>query len=151
VYALTGDGTLRMLPRGIDEYLERRTQQRESARPGIDSRTGAPGSAKRAPAPAASSAAAPSSTASSSSAASGAPGTQSARKPAAVARAGQKEMQRIERRLDRIGEKQSELHEAMAEHATDFERVAGLDAELRRLDGEREDLETRWLELAEGA
>jgi ABC transport system ATP-binding/permease protein len=151
VYALMGDGTLRMLPRGIDEYLERRTQQRESARPGIDSRTGAPGSAKRAPAPAASSAAAPSSTASSSSAASGAPGAQSARKPAAVARAGQKEMQRIERRLDRIGEKQSELHEALAEHATDFERVAGLDAELRELDGERENLETRWLELAEDA
>ncbi|MCH6160734.1 ABC-F family ATP-binding cassette domain-containing protein [Streptomyces marispadix] len=146
VYALLGDGTLRMLPRGIDEYLERRARQRESAQPSADARTGSVGSGKRAQALAASSS---TSTASSSAAASSE--AQSARKPAAIARAGQKEMQRIERRLDRIGEKQSELHEAMAEHATDFERVAGLDAELRELDSERENLETRWLELAEGA
>jgi ATP-binding cassette subfamily F protein uup len=158
VYALLGDGTLRMLPRGIDEYLERRTRQRESAQPNANARTGSVSSAKQPPAPAASSSSYQTASASASpapstasSATGPAPGAQSARKPAAVARAGQKEMQRIERRLDRIGEKQSELHEALAEHATDFERVAGLDAELRELDGERENLETRWLELAEDA
>ena len=58
-------------------------------------------------------------------------------------------MQRIERQLERIEEKQSELHKALAEHATDFERVAGLDSELRELDSQRENLESRWLELAE--
>ncbi|MGH3311779.1 MAG: ABC-F family ATP-binding cassette domain-containing protein, partial [Streptomyces sp.] len=31
VFALLGDGTLRMLPRGIDEYLERRARQRDAA------------------------------------------------------------------------------------------------------------------------
>jgi ATP-binding cassette subfamily F protein uup len=65
-------------------------------------------------------------------------------------RAEQKEMQRIERQLDRVQEKQSALHSAMAEHATDFARVADLDAELRELASQREELESRWLELAEG-
>ena len=141
VYALLGDATLRMLPRGIDEYLERCARQRESAQGGADSPA-----AQRTSGAAAAKSAKPSGSAGTS----GTSGTQTARKPATVARAGQKEMQRIERRLDRIAEKQSELHEALAEHATDFERVAGLDTELRELDAEREELESRWLELAEG-
>ena len=58
-------------------------------------------------------------------------------------------MQRIERQLDRISEKESALHAQIAEHATDFAKVAELDAELRALTGEREELEMRWLELAE--
>ncbi|WP_314174636.1 ABC-F family ATP-binding cassette domain-containing protein [Streptomyces winkii] len=129
VYALLGDGALRMLPRGIDEYLERRARQRESA-PGSANAPDAPRTSAPSPAPAG-------------------PGQETSRKPAAIARAGQKEMQRIERQLDRIEDKQSELHQALADHATDFERVANLDAELRELDSQREDLESRWLELAE--
>jgi len=39
----------------------------------------------------------------------------------------------------------------MAEHATDFERVAGLDEDLRTLASEKEELELRWLELADDA
>ncbi|GAA2385418.1 ABC-F family ATP-binding cassette domain-containing protein [Streptomyces glaucosporus] len=122
VYALLGDGTLRMLPRGIDEYLERRERMRQvSTAPGAPvSRTAAPAAGPEKPA-----------------------------KQAALSRAAQKELQRIERRLERIEERQAALHAEMAEHATDFERVAGLDAELRELSGEREELETRWLELAE--
>ncbi|WP_181768219.1 ABC-F family ATP-binding cassette domain-containing protein [Streptomyces albidus (ex Kaewkla and Franco 2022)] len=131
VHALLGDGTLRMLPRGIDEYLERRARQREAAAGSANS------SAARA------SSAAPSSSASAASASAPA-------KPAAAARAEQKEMQRIERQLDRIEQKQSALHSALAEHATDFARVADLDAELRELSTQREELESRWLELAEG-
>ncbi|NGN70333.1 ABC-F family ATP-binding cassette domain-containing protein [Streptomyces sp. A7024] len=117
VYALLGDATLRMLPRGIDEYLERRARVRESEQP-----------APAAAAPAA------------------APG-----KSGADARAAKKELQRIERQLDRVGDKEAKLHAAIAEHATDFAKVAELDAELRELAGQREDLETRWLELAEDA
>ncbi|OEU87043.1 glycerophosphodiester phosphodiesterase [Streptomyces abyssalis] len=150
VYALLGDGALRMLPRGIEEYLERRARQRESAQTNTNapaaSRTSASSSAAGR---SSSSSSAPSSSSAASSSGSSASGVQAQRKPAAAARAGQKEMQRIERQLDRIGEKQTELHEALAEHATDFERVAGLDAELRELDSQREDLESRWLELAE--
>ncbi len=119
VFALLGDGALRMLPRGIDEYLERRTRLRES-----EGRAAAPAAAA-APTPA---------------------------KPAArLARAAQKEIQRIERQLDRLGEQESALHGEMAEHATDFERIAGLDAQLRELTQQRDELETRWLELAEEA
>ncbi|MYT30960.1 MULTISPECIES: ABC-F family ATP-binding cassette domain-containing protein [unclassified Streptomyces] len=116
VFALLGDAALRMLPRGLDEYLERRQKVIEAATP----------------APAQPAAAAP-------------------KKPAAVNRAAQKELQRIERQLDKIGDKESALHAQMAEHATDFEKIAGLDAELRELGAQREELELRWLELAEDA
>ncbi|MGG2462524.1 ABC-F family ATP-binding cassette domain-containing protein [Streptomyces sp. RGM 3693] len=116
VFALLGDAALRMLPRGLDEYLERRQKVIEAATP----------------APAQPAAAAP-------------------KKPAAVNRAAQKELQRIERQLDKIGEKEAKLHAQMAEHATDFEKIAGLDAELRELAAQREELEMRWLELAEDA
>ncbi|GAT82683.1 glycerophosphodiester phosphodiesterase [Streptomyces sp. F-3] len=124
VYALLGDGTLRMLPRGIDEYLERRQRMEQRA-----------AAAAPAPAPAA-----------------GKTGTEKTGKPersAAELRAAKKELQRIERQLDRISEKESALHAQIAEHATDFAKVAELDAELRALTGEREELEMRWLELAE--
>jgi ABC transport system ATP-binding/permease protein len=72
-------------------------------------------------------------------------------KSAADTRAAQKELQRIERQLDRIGAKETKLHTEIADNATDFEKVAVLDADLRALGGEREQLETRWLELAEDA
>ncbi|MCX2968131.1 MULTISPECIES: ABC-F family ATP-binding cassette domain-containing protein [Streptomyces] len=127
VFALLGDGTLRMLPRGIDEYLERRARQREAA---------------PAPAPAA----AP---ASGASGAGTAPAKSAPAKPAAVSRAAQKELQRIERQLDKIGTRESALHAELAAHATDFARVAELDGELRELTEQKDELELRWLELAE--
>jgi len=134
VLALLGDRTLRMLPRGVDEYLERRERQRaDAARADAASQPpAAPGGTQ------------------SGGGAGGAAERTGAAKPAAVSRAAQKEMQRIERQLDRMGEQESTLHSAMAEHATDFARVADLDAELRELTARREELETRWLELAEG-
>ncbi|MET9348937.1 ABC-F family ATP-binding cassette domain-containing protein [Streptomyces termitum] len=116
-FALLGDRALRMLPRGIDEYLERRRRMVESAAP--------------------------------------APAAPAQPKPAGVsaadARAAKKELQKVERQLDKISEKETRLHAQIAENATDFERVAKLDAELRELSGEREELEMRWLELAENA
>ncbi|MER6913179.1 ABC-F family ATP-binding cassette domain-containing protein [Streptomyces sp. NPDC000594] len=112
VLALLGDATLRMLPRGIDEYLERRQKMIEAAAP--------------------------------------APAAPPARVKSAVeARAAQKELARIERRLDKISEKEGTLHEGIAQNSTDFEKVGRLDAELRELAAEREELEMRWLELAE--
>ncbi|MEU1815270.1 ABC-F family ATP-binding cassette domain-containing protein [Streptomyces roseifaciens] len=119
VFALLGDQALRMLPRGLDEYLERRQRVIEAAVPAV------------APAAAAASAV--------------------KQKSAGDARAAKKELQKIERRLDRISEQEAKLHARIAEQATDFEAVAKLDAELRELAGEREELELRWLELAEDA
>ncbi|MFI9720604.1 ABC-F family ATP-binding cassette domain-containing protein [Streptomyces sp. NPDC052396] len=113
VYALLGDRFLRMLPRGLDEYLERRQAVIEAAAPAAPS------------APAAKP------------------------KPAGDSRTAKKELQKIERRLDRISEQEAKLHEKIAEQATDFEAVAKLDAELRELATEREELELRWLELAD--
>ena len=115
VFALLGDQRLRMLPRGVDEYLERRRAVIEAAAP--------------APAPVA---AKPKST-------------------AAGNRAVTKELQKIERQLDRIGEKEKALHTAIADNPTDFERVAELDLQLRTLREERDELEMRWLELADEA
>jgi ATP-binding cassette subfamily F protein uup len=125
VYALLGDRTMRMLPRGIDEYLERRARAREAS--------------------------APAGTAATARAAGRAAGTREEVKPAAQSRAAHKELQRIERRLEKIGAREAELHAEIAEHATDFTRVAGLDTTLRELATERDELETRWLELAEDA
>ncbi len=72
-------------------------------------------------------------------------------KSAADQRAAKKELQKIERQLDKVSEKETKLHAQIAEHATDFAKVAELDARLRELAGEREELELRWLELAEDA
>ncbi|MGY3244821.1 ATP-binding cassette subfamily F protein uup [Streptomyces sp. TE4109] len=120
VMALLGDRSLRMLPRGIDEYLERRQRMEEAATP-----SAAPAPAKET---------APAATVS----------------PQA-ARAAKKELQKVERQLDKMSTRETTLHAQIAEHATDFEKVAKLDAELRELVAERDELEMRWLELAEDA
>ncbi|MGW0560119.1 ABC-F family ATP-binding cassette domain-containing protein [Streptomyces sp. NPDC003016] len=115
VYALLGDRTLRNLPRGLDEYLERRRQMIEAA----------------GPVPAA---AAP-----------------ARKKASGDARAAQKEMQKIERQLGKLSDKETKLHAQIADNATDFEKVALFDAELRELVTARDELEMRWMELAEDA
>jgi ATP-binding cassette subfamily F protein uup len=64
-------------------------------------------------------------------------------------RAARKDLARIERRLDTLSKRVSRLHEELARHAADYERVTELDAELRSLHDERAQLEETWLELAE--
>ncbi|MFJ7329474.1 ABC-F family ATP-binding cassette domain-containing protein [Streptomyces cyaneofuscatus] len=126
VMALLGDRALRMLPRGIDEYLERRQRMEEAVTPSA------------APAPRSSGAGA------------GAPAAAPA-VSAQEARAAKKELQKVERQLDKLSTRETALHKQIADNATDFEKVAGLDAELRELVTERDELEMRWLELAEDA
>ncbi len=70
---------------------------------------------------------------------------------AAEARAAKKELQRIERKLDKLSEQEAALHADIAADPTDFAKVAELDARLRELGAERDELELRWLELAEDA
>jgi ATP-binding cassette subfamily F protein uup len=119
--ALLGDGRIRMLPGGVEQYLAQRAE--------IAARAAA------ATAQAAGSAAA--------GAAASAPSSASAQ------RAAQKELTRIERRLDRIAVQEADLHEQMAEASTDYEVVGRLDVQLRELAAERGRLEEQWLELAE--
>ncbi|MFJ4899857.1 MULTISPECIES: ABC-F family ATP-binding cassette domain-containing protein [unclassified Streptomyces] len=123
VLALLGDRSLRMLPRGIDEYLERRRQMAAAGTP-----------------------AAVAPTSSSQPAAAPAPGVSPQE-----ARAAKKELQKVERQLDKMSTRETTLHAQIADNATDFEKVAKLDAELRELVAERDVLEMRWLELAEDA
>ena len=121
VMALMGDGSLAFLPGGVDEYLRRRAEAiGEGAVPQGASETASGGTPDSAP-------------------------TVSA----AERRAAQKEMQRVERRMDRIGKRENELHELMAAAADDYARLAELDAEAKTLAAEREALEEVWLEQAE--
>ena len=70
---------------------------------------------------------------------------------AAEVRAARKDMSRIERRLDRISEEEARLHDEMARSAADHQVVLRLDADLRTLQRERDDLEADWLGAAETA
>nr|WP_163274978.1 ABC-F family ATP-binding cassette domain-containing protein [Cellulomonas iranensis] len=126
--ALLGDGKVRDLPGGVEQYLELRAAALGGARFALpDDAAAASGGAPAADGP---SAPAPS---------------------AAEVRAARKEVQRIERRLERIATLEAGLHARMAEQATDHEAVTALDAELRALAAERDELEAAWLEAAETA
>jgi ATP-binding cassette subfamily F protein uup len=60
----------------------------------------------------------------------------------------QKALARLERQIDKLRAREVTLHDALAAHATDFEKVTDLHAELRVVEGEREQLEEEWLDLA---
>jgi ATP-binding cassette subfamily F protein uup len=64
-------------------------------------------------------------------------------------RAARKELTRLERQIATLDKREKALHDKMAEHATDFTRVAELDAELRTVVAERESAEEAWLELSD--
>ncbi|MCW2900440.1 MAG: transporter related protein [Streptosporangiaceae bacterium] len=119
VVALLGDGGLRMLPGGVDEYLERRrTASTEPAGPAGTSEgiAGAPaGTAKS----------------------------------AGEGWKARKELDRLERRLDKLGKREAELHQVLAEHATDYEKLLALNTELKSVRTEREETEEQWLLLAD--
>ncbi|AAZ54447.1 ABC transporter, ATP-binding subunit [Thermobifida fusca YX] len=122
VFALLGDGTLRHLPGGVDEYLRLRAERAER---GEIPQDGAAAKEDAGPAEAA------------------------PKLSAAERRAAQKELQRIERRIDRISAREEELHALMAEAAEDYARLAELGAELKALTAEKAELEDAWLREAE--
>ncbi|GAA1261397.1 ABC-F family ATP-binding cassette domain-containing protein [Saccharothrix xinjiangensis] len=122
VVALFGDGGLTDLPGGIEEYLRRRDAQKDAAPPGQRAGAQKPG--------AQGSAAAPS---------------------AADQRAARKELSRLERRLEALQKKETDLHAKLAEASTDPERLLALDAELKAVLAEAEDVEAQWLVAAEAA
>ncbi|HWH11199.1 MAG TPA: ABC-F family ATP-binding cassette domain-containing protein [Solirubrobacteraceae bacterium] len=64
-------------------------------------------------------------------------------------RAARKEVQRLERALERVAAQATSLHESMAASGTDHGRLIELQAELDRLAGDRERLEESWLVVAE--
>ncbi|GAA1922195.1 ABC-F family ATP-binding cassette domain-containing protein [Nocardioides marmoribigeumensis] len=116
VHGLYGDGTLRLLPRGVEEYLEHR-RAALAAEPAA-----APGGPAAAPVT-----------------------------DAAAQREARKTMARLERQIDKLQADETRLHDALAAHASDFERLADLDRELREVVARREALEEEWLEAADGS
>lgn len=113
------DGAFRHLPGGIDEYL--RLRRERGAAPSATTGVGAvPASA-------------------------GAPALSGA-----ALRAAEKELSSIDRRLTKLAGQVAEHHESIARHdQSDYVGLGRLTDELRALEGEIADHETRWLELSE--
>jgi ATP-binding cassette subfamily F protein uup len=64
-------------------------------------------------------------------------------------RAARKELTRLEREIAKLERQESRLHDQLAANATDYTRVAELDAQLRATVSAREAAEEAWLELAD--
>ncbi|BCB85331.1 ABC transporter ATP-binding protein [Phytohabitans suffuscus] len=113
VYALMGDGTLRHMVGGVEEYLA--------------SVAGSP------PAPETPRTAAPTTD----------------RPSAGEVRAARKELARLERAVAKLEQREAALHDEMARNATDYARIADLDAQLKAVQAERAEAEEAWLALAD--
>jgi ATP-binding cassette subfamily F protein uup len=70
---------------------------------------------------------------------------------AVAIRAAKKDLNRIERQLAKLTEVEAKLHDQLAANASNYERLAELDTELRKLADERGELETAWFDAAERA
>ena len=71
------------------------------------------------------------------------------RSGAAVERARKKELARLESQLSKVESEIERIHDAMAASATDFERLAVLDTDLRAACTRKNELEEAWLLAAE--
>jgi ATP-binding cassette subfamily F protein uup len=71
--------------------------------------------------------------------------------PAAQLRAVRKELARLERQLDRLAAQETELQQQIIQHAADPAVFRELDSELRAVLAAKNDLEIRWLEVADAA
>ncbi|RDI52761.1 ABC-F family ATP-binding cassette domain-containing protein [Nocardia mexicana] len=67
----------------------------------------------------------------------------------AAYRAARKEFGRLERALEKLTDREAKLHAALAEAATDPDRLVTLGAELKQVQAEKESTEERWMELAD--
>jgi ATP-binding cassette subfamily F protein uup len=121
VYALPGDGQLRHLPGGVEQYLELRASAVEN---GDEARRREP-------------------------TASGGPRRETFQPAGAQRREAQKELARVERGLERASQRDGEIQAAMAAAATDSSRLQELAAQLEEVGLERDRLEAIWLELSE--
>ncbi|MGN6176475.1 MAG: ABC-F family ATP-binding cassette domain-containing protein [Streptosporangiaceae bacterium] len=126
VTALLGDGKLSYLGGGIDEYLAQRAHQ-----VGAGSRAG--GDTQPRPRAGGNAGA----------------GGDAGLGPAGAQRAARKELQRLERQIDRLTARETELSAVLAAQASDYQRLIELGAQLRGVQEEKARLEERWLTVAE--
>ena len=120
MYALPGDGTLTMLPRGLDDYAATISQLRRTDRSVV-----ARSVVSSCAVPAAGNAS------------------------AADTRTAKKDLTRIERQLARINERATALEAEMVVHAADYGRLGELQSNLAALRAERASLEEEWLLAAD--
>jgi ATP-binding cassette subfamily F protein uup len=123
--ALLGDGAVRELPGGVEQYLDLRHAARVAA----------------------SAASAVASGGSRGTASQGAAGRSGP--SAAELREAKKDLIRIERQLSKLSAQEDRIHLQMAAKAADHTAVIGLNDKLRTLVDERETLELEWLSVAE--
>ncbi|HEY0638681.1 MAG TPA: ABC transporter ATP-binding protein, partial [Pseudonocardiaceae bacterium] len=71
------------------------------------------------------------------------------RTDAAELRAARKDVTRLERQLDRLAERQATLERKLLDAGSDVARLIELDAELRAVVAEKEELELAWMAAAE--
>ena len=76
------------------------------------------------------------------------PATPAPRSSAADERTARKELQRLERQLERLSARETDLTAQLAANATDYEKLTALGADLKATQAEKEDLENRWLTTA---
>ncbi len=132
-WALLGDGTIGLLPGGVDQYLEMRRDQQAAE---LDSTPSVDGAAEVAvvETPAGSS----------ESTLRGA----SARTGSAEERTARKTLARLDKQLERIAVQEAALNGEIAAAASDYAALARLSEQLRVLAEERDTLEAEWLEAA---
>lgn len=139
-FAVLG-GRLRHLPGGVDEYLRLGAAAAGSAQ-----------DAGRATVASVTSAGGASAVSSSGSAGAGsaAPAAPALSLGGAERRTAEKELASIERRIGKLQGEIDGLHVALAEHdVSDYTGIAALHDEVRALESQRDEFETRWLELGE--
>ena len=147
-YAVLG-GHLRHLPGGVDEYMRLRSSgagggtasAAAAASAGRPDTAGGTGSAG---------AAAGSGTAGSVGAAAAGSAAAASSLSGADRRAAEKEMSALDRRIARVGDERKKLLDAFATHdQSDYAGLGELQSRLAGLEAEVEELEERWLEVAE--
>ncbi|SDR16513.1 ABC-F family ATP-binding cassette domain-containing protein [Actinopolyspora saharensis] len=122
VVALFGDGGITHLPGGIDEYLQHRQSLLESG----DQNLGKQAQQQESKS-----------------------GKGSSGRSGSEERAARKEMSRVERQLDKLSEREQNLHTELAEAANDPDQLQKLNSQLQQLREQKDELENRWMELAE--
>lgn len=116
---LLGDGNIRDLPRGIDEYLDLRAASLSAPLNGSQHKAVENAAAS----------------------------TSASTLSAAEERELKKELTRLERQIAKLQQKKGTLHQQMADNATDFAQVAQLDEQLREIEVQVTGLEEAWLAL----
>ena len=132
IWALLDDGQISMLPRGVDEYLERRRQALPLAESALLHGSSADSASSEAPEGAERPLSVPKAT-----------------KGSAEEREARKALARVDRQLERVAAREQELNAAIVAAGQDYELLTELSAQLLEVTSERDTLELEWLEVAE--